>query len=306
MGKALKYVTVLLVPFTALYALVTCVGIFRMHAGSRQQLLQQELEYQKLIISQFLEQPRAIGKQVASRTRAREALEAYNGGTIDHEQFQETSQYILSDALRQEAALTSIFRFDKGEKLAVQVGTPLLESLWIFPNGEQALHGPAIVNGTPHVLVTTPIVNREGEKVGSDLTAYSMESLQASLSKRSSASEARHYLLLDKERNEPVFTSPDLPSEFMSGGGLTSKILELDVGKSGSMAWKSDMDGWIVGSFSIAGTSWEFVDVSEVQSIGRFLGAEIGGWVAVYLVLMFAQIVVMRIVLARVGPELRA
>jgi diguanylate cyclase (GGDEF)-like protein/PAS domain S-box-containing protein len=124
-----------------------------------------------------------IALQVTSRTRIREELERYNQGMISREKLLNFTTPKLEDVLRSESDVLGISRLDNAGRLLLEVGKSIPASRWP-PN----LHSETIQFGPPLLIeqqtwlvLSAPIVNRSGEKVGIDLVAVDLRNVQTIL-----------------------------------------------------------------------------------------------------------------------------
>ncbi|MFP4318967.1 MAG: methyl-accepting chemotaxis protein [Phormidium sp.] len=134
-------------------------------------------------VQEILSRLTDIAMQVASRTRARQELEAYNRGEIEREPFVASNQGILGDALRQSPEILGITRLDANNNLAVQVGRTIPRTAWIVP--DQSAQNPELgspfrlEDGQYALLVGAPILNGQGQRVGTDLLLFEISNLES-------------------------------------------------------------------------------------------------------------------------------
>ena len=124
-----------------------------------------------------------VSAQIASRTRARQILTAYNRGEMDPPAFRQALQPILRDALDNTDHVIGISRLDHQGRHALTVGRQVPEALWRHGmNGAVNVSGPYRVEGEALLLGGAPIVGRDGERVGTDLVLFRMSGLREVLS----------------------------------------------------------------------------------------------------------------------------
>ena len=128
----------------------------------------------------FLRHSTDVAWQVTSRSRARNLLAELNAGTIELGSFREQTRRILADALHRTEQLRGITRLDKGHRRVAAVGEDIPEHL--LP-GRQEVDGVALVSGPfelsggTRILVSAPILDKQGDQIGTDVTLFSLEQL---------------------------------------------------------------------------------------------------------------------------------
>ena len=106
-------------------------------------------------IEEYVFRLQELGHQIASRTRAREKLEAFNRGEASLLEYQQLAAPVLSDALKGSRYVEGITRFDvKGEPV-LGVGTRIPPALWGSDSGSGRIVGPIDIEGRAHLLVRT-------------------------------------------------------------------------------------------------------------------------------------------------------
>lgn len=154
---------------------------------ARQQLeqtLAHNVEIQGLAVEQLLAKWHDVASQITSRTRIRQELEAYNSGERTLEELQQFSDPKLDDALSYTPEAKALVRLDALGNPVITIGRPVPQEL--IPELPQSAKvpedtGPLNIGGDQYMLVLAPILNRHGERVGTDVVAYSLEPLAAIL-----------------------------------------------------------------------------------------------------------------------------
>lgn len=134
-----------------------------------------------MAIEESVSRAKSIALQIASRTKARQQLEAYNQGDIPTEEFVRVSQNILTDALNQSPEVVGITRLDREGKKAVGVGMAIPPEFWLLPplTSENALiRSPIELEGESYLIVGAPILDGESERLGTDIVLFQVESLE--------------------------------------------------------------------------------------------------------------------------------
>lgn len=189
-------------------------------------------------LDQLLAKKISVARQITSRTQARIALERYNLGEIDLEELQSFSEPILFDALARSQSVKGITRLDEEAQFAVSVGKKVPESFWQAASAEEnekLLRCPVQIENEDWLLIYTPILDREGARVGTDIVVFGLQSLQDLVRDYSGLGESGELILAittnDGEWNllAPLRdgSSPDLKTSSLSTA--------IDLGLKGDM-----------------------------------------------------------------------
>ncbi|OAB56931.1 hypothetical protein AY600_11390 [Phormidium willei BDU 130791] len=167
-------------------------------------------------VQEILSRLTDIAMQVTSRTRARQELEAYNRGELEREPFVTSNQQILGDALDQSPEILGITRLDVNNNLAVQVGQTIPTRDWIVPSqsAQNAQLGSPfrLEEGQYALLVAAPILNGQGQRVGTDLVLFDISNLE-SLTRQGQQLGTSGVIVLGRQGNggsELLFDDDDL------------------------------------------------------------------------------------------------
>ncbi len=200
-------------------ALVAVVAIFplseRLKEGEQHNLEFAATTHGRTV-QEILSRLTDIAMQVTSRTRARQELEAYNRGELEQEPFVASNQRILGDALDQSPEILGITRLDVNNNLAVQVGRTIPTRDWIVPSqsAQNAQLGSPfrLEEGQYVLLVAAPILNGQGQRVGTDLVLFDISNLE-SLTHQGQRLGTSGVIVLGRQRNggsELLFDDDDL------------------------------------------------------------------------------------------------
>ncbi|MEM1295513.1 MAG: ATP-binding protein, partial [Verrucomicrobiota bacterium] len=179
-GRFLVYAIASVMIVSALVAWVGMMPLYQELSRNQEQNLAFGAHTRAQTLDQLLAKKISVARQITSRTQARIALERYNQGEIDLNEFQNFSQPILSDALARSISVTGITRLDKEAQLAVTVGKPVPESFWqeaVGGKDEQLLRCPVEIEGENWLLIYAPILDREDNRVGTDIVVFGLQSL---------------------------------------------------------------------------------------------------------------------------------
>ena len=128
----------------------------------------------------FLEKAIETAKQVTSRTKIREMLEKYNRGEISLAELADYTRPKLDDAISLSGNGVGVSRFDARNNLTVSAGFPIPPQHWIFPAGREdfLIKGPERIDGKLYLLVSVPILSRDGQRAGTDIVLFSAEKIR--------------------------------------------------------------------------------------------------------------------------------
>ncbi|PPT11083.1 Methyl-accepting chemotaxis protein [Geitlerinema sp. FC II] len=143
-------------------------------------------------VEELLSRLQSIAMQITSRTRARQVLEAYDRGEIDRSEFVTTSQRILTDALNQSEEVVGITRLNEEGNLAVSVGREIPRSWWVVPPATaqtSLVRDPVTLSGQSYLVVGAPILNSNGQRVGTDVVLFDVSRLREIVDDRTGLGE---------------------------------------------------------------------------------------------------------------------
>lgn len=133
-----------------------------------------------MVVEEFLAKAKETAQQIATRSKAREALENYNNTEIDLPTLKQRTIPKLEDAMNSSNFTVGISRFDLHGKLVVTVGLPL-PMKFLQPsyakNNKLTLNGPITIGNESHIVVSAPIINRKGIRVGMDIVLFTTSEL---------------------------------------------------------------------------------------------------------------------------------
>lgn len=151
-----------------------------------------------LAIEEFLLRTQDIGAQIASRTRARNQLAAYNQGQIQRNELVQVSTNILTDALNQSEEIEGIMRFDVTGQPVTQIGLPIPQEFWpVMPSGgnQSVIVGPVEIAEISYLIVGTLINNETEQLLGRDLVLFEVPRLKRIVQNHSGLGETGEIIL---------------------------------------------------------------------------------------------------------------
>jgi len=136
-----------------------------------------------MAITEWCRRAKDLAKQITSRTRIRQELEKYNKGIIDLEQLTSFTKPKLQDAINLSAEVVGIIRLDARNDLVTGCGFGSEFNLNRYPvsgyvHNDTVLSSPVLMGNRSLILVSAPIVNRMGERQGTDLVMIDLVFLE--------------------------------------------------------------------------------------------------------------------------------
>jgi len=194
-----------------LVALATAIPMYR-HAYTLVSNSHMEgMRAQAQAVGQFLEKTTELARQIASRSAVRDKLAEYNRWEISLAEMAQFSAPRIREALDQAGNIAGLVRFDAE-------GNPVLELGIALPDAAQALAGqdaiatrrtgPVSTAAGPHLLVSAPILSRDGERVGTDVLAFGLSQLQAPLTRAHGSLPQTRLLVFNGESGTTVELGP--------------------------------------------------------------------------------------------------
>ena len=150
-------------------------------ARDRADLVQQSaLQNHGLAVAQYFDRLEDIAWQVASRSRIRDELEAYNRGEVDRQALREFTHDKLEDALRPSGA-AGIIRLDAEGRKVLSVGDTAPDSIY-WPEVEPGMRETRMRDhlaweGRAYVMIAVPILSRDDDWLGADILVFPAEAL---------------------------------------------------------------------------------------------------------------------------------
>ncbi|MBF0623209.1 MAG: response regulator [Magnetococcales bacterium] len=237
------------------------------------------------LLEQGLRNAIDVALQVASRTMAREKLAALNRGEVDTTAARAFIEPILDDALQQSQSVTGILRLDRHDRLVAQVGRMAAAPLWPIPGPDAAeprIRGPVPIDRQLHILVGTPILDRHGERQGTDIVLCNFATLlNEILDPVGSDGPGRFRLAWSGDGGSGLFPPAGEPpleqlSTLMSLGPTRSAgVTELDA-------------GWVVAFGPVVGMPWTLLASQPASRLYSGIARRIAWNLLLLLALMVA------------------
>ncbi len=131
-------------------------------------------------IIQTVNRTKSVASLVSSRVRAQSLMQDLAAGTIDIHRFQATLAPIFTSVMNSSDEIVGITRVDTEGKIVYAVGPDVPPSAW--PSGweddiDPVAKGLAPLLGSHYLIVSSPIVDQDGRRLGTDIIAFSMGQL---------------------------------------------------------------------------------------------------------------------------------
>ena len=152
--------------------------LYRQLKDQSAQTLSHLLKTRTLLANQALFQMQEVARQITSRSKIRDRLEAYNASEITLVQLQAYTRPLLQDALDKSRSALGIRRFDAEGKGVVEVGKTLPD-LAPQKNDRLVTEGPFGTGENRFIAVTAPIHDRQNRVIGWDQVLFSLDTLRA-------------------------------------------------------------------------------------------------------------------------------
>ena len=168
-----------------LVALATAVPMYRHVHALAERALADAARGQARAAGQFLAKSADLARQIASRSAVRDKLAEYNRWEISLAQLVDFSASRIRDALDQAGHIAGMVRFDRDGDPVLELGLPLPAAAQARPTNagsDVVFHGHVESANGRYLLVSTPILSREGDWIGSDVLAFDLAPLEKMLS----------------------------------------------------------------------------------------------------------------------------
>ncbi|MBN4063742.1 PAS domain S-box protein [Cardiobacterium sp. AH-315-I02] len=157
--------------------LVSSILLYRSQAEQLKTELLFQMELQTVVLEAKILRLKNLTTQITSRTGIRQELEKYLRNEISLQSLNNFSRLKLTDAMNLATNMVGISRLDSKGTLLIQVGIPAPEQFWPkeFLSKTVQLGIPQKVDGQHLLVISAPILNRQGQKVGIDLVTYDIQ-----------------------------------------------------------------------------------------------------------------------------------
>ncbi len=131
-------------------------------------------------IIQTVNRTKSVASLVSSRVRAQSLMQDLAAGTIDIHRFQAMLAPIFTSVMNSSDEIVGITRVDMEGKTVYAVGPDVPPSAW--PSGweddiDPITKGLVPLLGSHYLIVSSPIVDQDGRRLGTDIITFSMDQL---------------------------------------------------------------------------------------------------------------------------------
>lgn len=159
----------------AVVAVASILPLYQYLKKEEERTLVLALNAKTTAVEEYLSRAKDIASQIASRTSARRKLASYNEGLLGKEELAEATRENLLDAINFSDEVWGITRVDLSGKVVAQVGVEIPESMWPVPDlgsTRTGFYGPVPIGGSSFLIVRSPIIDRDAERMGSDVILF--------------------------------------------------------------------------------------------------------------------------------------
>ncbi len=165
--------------------LISSILLYRSQAEQLKTELLFKMELQAVVIESEITRLKNLTTQITSRSRIRQELEKYLRNEVSLHSLNSFSSSRLADAMNIAPGMVGISRLDSKGILLIQVGAPAPKQLWpeAFLSDTVQLGNPQQVDGRQLLVISAPIINRKGRKVGIDLVTFNIQPIITTIQK---------------------------------------------------------------------------------------------------------------------------
>ncbi|HLN23550.1 MAG TPA: ATP-binding protein, partial [Patescibacteria group bacterium] len=198
-----------------------------------------------------------LAQQVTSRTAIRDKLAAYDHGQVSLAAVADFSRDKLTDSLQLAPEIDGIVRLGAQGELVVAVGQPFPweGALVPAPTVKQPLMSqPTMIDGVPHIVVAAPIIDNNGERLGTDLLLFDAQRLLGILHDPHQLGDTGDIAILSPG-NPPRLLVPFRATTAMPASDRMAQIITRAAAVMDGSLVDADGDPILVGA-SIPGPGW--------------------------------------------------
>ncbi|MEQ9558110.1 MAG: PAS-domain containing protein [Rhodospirillales bacterium] len=131
-------------------------------------------------IIQIVNRAKSIAAQISSRSQAQNLLQDLLAGAVDEQRFQAAAQPIFASAMASSDEIAGISRIDIKGNIVIAMGAEPPRTTW--PKGWEDGLDPIATGLVPlrdahYLIVSSPIIARDGRRLGTDIITFSMARL---------------------------------------------------------------------------------------------------------------------------------
>jgi len=229
-----------------------------------------EVALQKTAIKSEITRLKNLAAQITSRSRIRQELEKYQNGLIGLDALNAFSRSKLADALRLAPDMVGISRLGNDGRLLIEVGEAIPKSLRPMDFRADSIHlgMPGLVDGRQRLVVSAPIINPKGNKVGIDLVAFDTHRISDAIQEFTRRQQSRGSVqigTLGSAGVEYYFASGEVEKSDIRGF-LDSEVHEALAGTAeGLHVVETARGGSIIVHQKIGNSSWVLLFINQAN-----------------------------------------
>jgi signal transduction histidine kinase/DNA-binding response OmpR family regulator/HPt (histidine-containing phosphotransfer) domain-containing protein len=250
----------------AMGLVVAVTGLYPLHKqlkAEQKAHLKHVANVKILAVDQIVSQFRDVALQITSRTKARQKLEALNRGEVSADELKAFSDPILFDALKRSEVVVGITRLDLNGQAVAAVGFPVPRKLWPeVKDSGTTLAGPFDLKGRPVIVVGAPILDGDGERVGTDIVAFEIGRLQHVTARDFGWEESGRTILgeLGDQGFESFFEPANAGARLAPNENLIEQLKLARVRGSGELVWRNSSGReFLLSVRPLPGSNWILV-----------------------------------------------
>ncbi|MBE9029332.1 response regulator [filamentous cyanobacterium LEGE 11480] len=205
----LGYSALTLLVVSSVVAVVSLLPLHRDLQTKQQDNLLDALNSRVRTVAEYRDRAEQIAIQIASRTTARQQLEAYKRGELELTALQQRSRNLLLDALQSNPDVAGITRLDDQHRPVIEIGKTIPTTVQTMPlhQSQQAIVWPLVmqIDNRDYIVVYAPIVNSRRNRLGTDIVLFEANKLQQIVADFEGWGKDGQLLLGTVWQNQPKF-----------------------------------------------------------------------------------------------------
>ena len=237
-------------------ALALAIPFYQRDKAHLEETLLHTVENRALLVKEHLNKLTYVAMQISSRTTARRQLEAFINHRIDLEQLRQTTTPILNDARGRAPDILGISRLGPEGKRLVKVGIDipptLFKSVIDGHPSRPSIFAPVTIGNHEVVLIGSRIFDDDGQRLGTDITAFDIAPLKQLLNDREGLNHNDQLFLA--ARDEPTRPATVITPADAAGRPLPPELETLlrrgTAGETGVSPFNLDADQPRIAAFA--------------------------------------------------------
>ncbi len=202
----------------AVVAVVAIIPMQRQMKAAADASLVHGLALDSVAVGEIVARATDLARQVTSRSAIRDALVRFNRGQMTVGELVAYTADKLADASRLSDEILGIVRLDAEGRPVVAVGRPIPAVLWSPGGGPPPAFGiPKAVEGGHALVVSAPILGKDGRREGTDVLLFDARALAAVVANHEGRGATGEFILA--ARDGPIFPT-------RRGEGILARALD--------------------------------------------------------------------------------